>query len=61
MSEYREYPVEEDGTCCLCDNGIAAYGECVENGEHIRYPIFCICKSKLGIPTPVKEMLQEVV
>ena len=55
----REYPTK-DGVCCLCDDGVVATGYCIEDCEHIAYPISCICLYEGAVPIPIKEILQEM-
>ena len=60
----KEYPVDENGVCCLCHgSGTVAYGQTYyeEVGGIIEYPIFCVCIADADyVPVPVKELLEEV-
>ncbi len=44
MSEGTVYPLDDDGTCYLCINGVVAHETYYEDdGSKIVCPIFCVC------------------
>jgi len=58
----KQYPVDEDGVCCLClGTGTAAHGEVYyeEVGGIIEYPIMCVCHADGEyVPILEKELLE---
>jgi len=60
----KEYPVDENGVCCLCHgSGTVAYAQTYyeEVEGIIEYPILCVCVCDADfVPVPVRELLEEV-
>tara|TARA_R110000824_G_scaffold215810_2_gene402346 strand:- start:543 stop:740 length:198 start_codon:yes stop_codon:yes gene_type:complete len=57
----KEYPVDEDGVCLLCEGTfIVARMEAYEESEGatVEFPVFCVCAEEDWAATPVNEILE---